>query len=90
MKRTPKVTAQRRPTGKPRSFDERPANETVDLSLRLLERLATLREPVSVSELAREFASSKATVLSPPPNSHVGKELGLYRTTLDPQKLVLA
>jgi DNA-binding transcriptional ArsR family regulator len=39
-----------------------PATETVDLSLRLLERLASLREPIGVSELAREFASSKATV----------------------------
>src|SRR6476646_10699827 len=58
----PKVTALRRPTGKPRSLDESPANETVDLSLRLLERLATLREAIGVSELAREFASSKATV----------------------------
>src|SRR5262249_15862332 len=57
-----KLTAVRRPTGKPRSFDGGPANETVDLSLRLLERLATLREPIGVSELAREFASSKATV----------------------------
>src|SRR2546421_11459123 len=59
MKRMPKVTAL---SGKPRSLDESPANETVDLSLRLLERLATLREPVGVSELAREFASSKATI----------------------------
>src|SRR4030095_13093242 len=62
MNRMPKVTALRGPTGKPRSFAESPANETVDLSLRLLERLATLREPVGVSELAREFAASKATV----------------------------
>ncbi|MGE5794642.1 MAG: IclR family transcriptional regulator [Bacteroidota bacterium] len=38
------------------------ATETVDLSLRLLERLADAREPVGVSELAREFGSSKATV----------------------------
>src|SRR4051812_10715111 len=62
MKHMPKVAALRGATGKPRSFDERLANETVDLSLRLLERLATLREPVGVSELAREFAASKATV----------------------------
>src|SRR5437763_8468259 len=62
MKHMPKVTALRRPTGKTRSFVESPANETVDLSLRLLERLATLREPIGVSELAREFAASKATV----------------------------
>jgi DNA-binding IclR family transcriptional regulator len=38
------------------------ATETVDLSLSLLERLASSREPIGVSELAREFASSKATV----------------------------
>src|SRR6266446_2939222 len=56
----PKVIALRkaprklRPTG--------PATETVDLSLRLLERLAASRESIGVSELAREFASSKATV----------------------------
>src|SRR5215510_5261491 len=62
MKRMPRATALSRPTGKPRPFDESPANETVDLSLRLLERLATLREPIGVSELAREFAASKATV----------------------------
>src|SRR6266849_8153523 len=62
MKHMPKVTAQRGPTEKPRSFDESRANERVDLSLRLLERLATLRESIGVSELAREFASSKATV----------------------------
>src|SRR6267378_4446004 len=62
MKRMPRVTALRGPTEKPRSRDESRANERVDLSLRLLERLATLREPIGVSELAREFASSKATV----------------------------
>jgi DNA-binding IclR family transcriptional regulator len=39
-----------------------PATETVDLSLSLLEHLASSREPIGVSELAREFASSKATV----------------------------
>src|SRR6267142_2562197 len=62
MNRMPKVTALRGPTEKPRSFDESRTNERVDLSLRLVERLATLREPIGVSELAREFASSKATV----------------------------
>lgn len=40
----------------------KPATETVELSLRLLERLASLREPIGVSELAREFDASKATV----------------------------
>ncbi|MGA7485644.1 MAG: IclR family transcriptional regulator [Xanthobacteraceae bacterium] len=39
-----------------------PATETVDLSLRLLERLAGSRESIGVSQLAREFAASKATV----------------------------
>src|SRR6266852_7275071 len=62
MKHMPKVAALRGPTEKPRSLDESRANERVDLSLRLLERLATLREPIGVSELAREFESSKATV----------------------------
>lgn len=49
---------------KPQSGNEVPrsATETVDLSLRLLERLASSREPMGVSELAREFAASKATV----------------------------
>ncbi len=38
------------------------ATETVDLSLRLLERLAASREPLGVSELAREFETSKTKV----------------------------
>lgn len=58
----PKVAALPGPVRKPRLADESPATETVDLSLRLLERLASSREPIGVSELAREFASSKATV----------------------------
>jgi DNA-binding IclR family transcriptional regulator len=41
---------------------EGPATETVDLSLRLLERLAGSSEPIGVSDLAREFGSSKATI----------------------------
>jgi DNA-binding IclR family transcriptional regulator len=62
MKRMPKVTtALSRPAGK-RPADDGPATETVDLSLRLLERLASSREPIGVSDLAREFGSSKATV----------------------------
>ena len=36
--------------------------ETLDLSLRLLEFLARSGEPVGISDLAREFGSSKATV----------------------------
>src|SRR5215475_4853276 len=55
-----KLIALRKPPRKPRY--EGPATETVDLSLRLLERLAASRESLGVSELAREFASSKATV----------------------------
>jgi DNA-binding IclR family transcriptional regulator len=47
--------------GKPKP-DEGPATETLDLSLQLLERLASSREAIGVSELAREFAASKATV----------------------------
>jgi DNA-binding IclR family transcriptional regulator len=62
MKRMPKVTtALSRPAGK-RPADDGPATETVDLSLRLLERLASSRESIGVSELAREFTASKATV----------------------------
>jgi DNA-binding IclR family transcriptional regulator len=44
------------------SADKGQGTETVDLSLRLLERLARAREGMGVSELAREFGSSKATV----------------------------
>jgi DNA-binding IclR family transcriptional regulator len=62
MKRMAKLVPLRKPAGKPRPADGSPATETVDLSLRLLERLASAREPIGVSELAREFASSKATV----------------------------
>ena len=56
----PKVKALK-PSRKPK-LDEGPATETVDLSLRLLERLASSRETIGVSDLAREFAASKATV----------------------------
>jgi DNA-binding IclR family transcriptional regulator len=45
-----------------RIVDKGPATETVDLSLRLLERLANSREAIGVSDLAREFEASKATV----------------------------
>ncbi len=64
MKHTPmaKITALHRLARKPRLADESPATETVDLSLRLLERLASARESIGVSDLAREFGSSKATV----------------------------
>src|SRR6266545_4457032 len=64
MKHTPmaKITALHRLARKPRLADESPATETVDLSLRLLERLASSRESIGVSDLAREFGSSKATV----------------------------
>jgi DNA-binding IclR family transcriptional regulator len=58
----PKVIALRKAPRKLRLTGEGPATETVDLSLRLLERLAASREAIGVSELAREFASSKATV----------------------------
>jgi IclR family transcriptional regulator, acetate operon repressor len=44
------------------AVDKGPATETVDLSLRLLERLASSREAIGVSDLAREFEASKATV----------------------------
>ena len=58
----PKDAALPKPARKPRPLDKGPATETVDLSLRLLERLARSREAIGVSELAREFASSKATI----------------------------
>ena len=45
-----------------RSDDGAPGTETVDLSLRLLEFLARSTEPKGLSELAREFEASKATV----------------------------
>jgi len=57
-----KITALPKPARKLSLMDEGPVTETVDLSLRLLERLAGSREPIGVSELAREFAASKATV----------------------------
>ena len=62
MKHMAKVAALPGSARKPRPADDGPATETVDLSLRLLERLAGSRESIGVSELARELASSKATV----------------------------
>ena len=47
---------------KARQSAEPPVTEAVELSLRLLERLAASRMAIGVSELAREFAASKATV----------------------------
>src|SRR5262245_3044561 len=47
---------------KPRPANEAPVTEAVDLSLRLLERLATSAEAMGVSDLARELDASKATV----------------------------
>lgn len=47
---------------KPRPTDDSPATETVNLSLRLLEHLASAKESIGVSDLAREFAASKATI----------------------------
>jgi len=70
MKHSPSATEKRPALPRPparrahrgRSPAPPAATETLDLSLRLLERLADAREPVGVSELAREFGSSKATV----------------------------
>src|SRR5690349_19754665 len=47
---------------KPWPVNDGPATETVNLSLRLLERLASAKESIGVSELAREFEASKATI----------------------------
>src|SRR5688572_5281701 len=52
----------KRAVKKPTSAEKGPGTETVDLSLQLLERLASSREPIGVSELAREFGASKATL----------------------------
>src|SRR5438309_1700714 len=57
-----KITALKRPGRKPRAVGDSPATETVNLSLRLLERLASSKESIGVSDLAREFAASKATI----------------------------
>jgi DNA-binding IclR family transcriptional regulator len=45
-----------------RTAPDRPGTETVELSLRVLEHLTEEREPVGVSDLARHFDTSKATV----------------------------
>lgn len=60
----PRIAALRRTTRNSRTDDaaHAPGTETVDLSLRMLEHLASSREPVGVSDLARTFDSSKATV----------------------------
>jgi IclR family transcriptional regulator, acetate operon repressor len=57
-----KVTALKQPARRPRADEDSPATETVNLSLRLLERLAGSNESIGVSELAREFEASKATI----------------------------
>ena len=60
------IPATATPRRKVRSSDDGqpalPGTETVDLSLRMLEHLAASREPVGVTDLARAFDSSKATV----------------------------
>jgi len=57
------ITA-RTPVRKTAPHDPHPAagTETVDLSLRVLEHLANAREPVGVSDIARAFDASKATI----------------------------
>ena len=57
-----KITALKQSGRKPRAADDSPATETVGLSLRLLERLASSKESIGVSDLAREFDASKATI----------------------------
>jgi DNA-binding IclR family transcriptional regulator len=61
MKHMARATVLQSAARKPK-VDEGPATETLDLSLQLLERLASSREAIGVSDLAREFAASKATV----------------------------
>ncbi len=65
MKHPPSATEKRLAASRPparsahrgRSPAPPAATETLDESLRLLERLADAREPVGVSELARELGS---------------------------------
>lgn len=57
-----KITVLKQSGRKPRAADDSPATETVNLSLRLLERLASSKEAIGVSDLAREFDASKATI----------------------------
>jgi DNA-binding IclR family transcriptional regulator len=57
-----KISPRKQAGRKSRPAGDGPATETVNLSLRLLERLASSKESIGVSELAREFAASKATI----------------------------
>jgi DNA-binding IclR family transcriptional regulator len=57
LRQTPRASARQ-----VKAKGQSPATETVDLSLSLLERLASSREPIGVSDLAREFGASKPTV----------------------------
>ena len=60
MKHASQTPTLLKPPNKPAA--DGPGTETVDLSLRLLEYLAGSAGPLGVSELARAFDSSKATV----------------------------
>lgn len=67
MKQGPIRTTRRgvpaqRPASGPSSPASPNATGTVDLSLRLLDRLAAAREPLGVSDLAREFETSKTKI----------------------------
>ncbi len=62
MMKQPAVSPQKEIGRKLGPSSNGPATETVNLSLRLLERLASSNESIGVSELAREFAASKATI----------------------------
>src|ERR1043166_488186 len=64
MKRTQmnKITVLKQSAREPRAADDSPAPETINRSLRLLERLASSKESIGVSDLAREFDASKATI----------------------------
>jgi DNA-binding IclR family transcriptional regulator len=61
MKRTASMPQTSKAVGKAKTSSDS-ATETVELSLRVLERLASSREPIGVSELARGFDASKATI----------------------------
>jgi IclR family transcriptional regulator, acetate operon repressor len=67
MKQRPTPTLRPRPPARSASsgiekVSSSGATETVDLSLRLLDRLAGSREPLGISDLAREFETSKTKV----------------------------
>lgn len=58
----PRTVASQRPQSAARKGVSAAGTDTVDLSLRMLEYLASSRQPVGVTDLATVFGSSKATI----------------------------